>query len=138
MRLPKVLRDIVTELIAQIAEKDSTIAHLTAKDCIYRFYRDIRFSPDKSPYKRHFGAFIAHKADIKASSAATICTCNQAESMLVTGTYILDKNQLHHYAICCMVALVSSKTSLDKPDQKTSGDVTSCSSWKRCQSAIPH
>ena len=31
---------------------------LTLKDCTYRFYRDTRFSPDKSPYKRHFGLFI--------------------------------------------------------------------------------
>jgi uncharacterized protein (TIGR02453 family) len=31
---------------------------LEIKSCVYRFYRDIRFSNDKSPYKTHFGAFI--------------------------------------------------------------------------------
>lgn len=49
----------VTQLIQTIAKFDPSIAHLTAKDCCYRFYRDIRFSPDKAPYKRHFGAYIA-------------------------------------------------------------------------------
>ena len=48
----------VDQAIATISEFDPEIAHLTAKDCMYRFYRDIRFSPDKSPYKNHFGGFI--------------------------------------------------------------------------------
>ena len=35
-----------------------TVKLLTAKDCMFRFYRDVRFSKDKSPYKTNFGAFI--------------------------------------------------------------------------------
>ena len=42
--------------IARITEFDDEIAHLQVKDCVYRFNRDTRFSPDKSPYKRHLGA----------------------------------------------------------------------------------
>lgn len=49
----------VADAISQITEFDSSIAHITVKDAVYRFYRDTRFSPDKSPYKRHFGAYIA-------------------------------------------------------------------------------
>lgn len=49
----------VGEAIKTITAFDPTIAHLTPKDCCYRFNRDIRFSQDKSPYKRHFGAYIA-------------------------------------------------------------------------------
>jgi len=48
----------VEQIIAQLSTFDDEVAHLTAKDCTYRFYRDIRFSPDKSPYKRHLGAYI--------------------------------------------------------------------------------
>lgn len=50
---------LTAELIAYVARFDSTVAGLTPKDCQYRFYRDIRFSQDKSPYKRHFGCFIS-------------------------------------------------------------------------------
>lgn len=50
--------EAVAEIIAGISEFDSNVAHLAPKDCIYRFYRDTRFSSDKSPYKRHFGAYI--------------------------------------------------------------------------------
>lgn len=46
-------------LIAEIGRFDDDIAPLTVKDCTYRIYRDTRFSKDKSPYKTHFGVFMA-------------------------------------------------------------------------------
>ena len=49
----------VEELIGEISRFDDSVTGLTAKDCTYRIYRDVRFSSDKSPYKCHFGAFIA-------------------------------------------------------------------------------
>jgi uncharacterized protein (TIGR02453 family) len=48
----------VEKLIAGIAEFDPTVAGLKSKDCMFRFYRDIRFSPNKMPFKTHFGAYI--------------------------------------------------------------------------------
>lgn len=50
---------IVADLISKIAEFDSSISQLEVKDCTYRINRDTRFSNDKTPYKNHFGAFIA-------------------------------------------------------------------------------
>jgi uncharacterized protein (TIGR02453 family) len=49
---------IVEQLINKIAAFDPEVAGLDAKSCIYRIYRDIRFSPDKTPYKTHFGAYM--------------------------------------------------------------------------------
>ena len=48
----------VDELICEIGRFDESVVGLTAKDCTYRIYRDVRFSADKSPYKTHMGAFI--------------------------------------------------------------------------------
>lgn len=48
----------VEKLIAGISGFDPSIKGLTVKDCTYRFYRDIRFSANKMPYKTHFGAYI--------------------------------------------------------------------------------
>lgn len=48
----------VEELITGIAKFDESIRDLSYKQCIYRFYRDIRFSSDKRPYKNHLGAYI--------------------------------------------------------------------------------
>ena len=49
----------IDSLITEIRQFDSTIGSITAKDCVYRIYRDVRFSNDKTPYKNHFGAYIA-------------------------------------------------------------------------------
>lgn len=48
----------VHEMILRIAAFDPSVAYQTPKTTIYRFARDTRFSEDKSPYKRHFGAFV--------------------------------------------------------------------------------
>lgn len=42
------------ELSPIISKKDTTIPELPVKDFIYRIYRDVRFSPDKTPYKTYF------------------------------------------------------------------------------------
>ncbi|MBI5539649.1 MAG: DUF2461 domain-containing protein [Bacteroidia bacterium] len=49
---------IVAEFITAIATFDSEIGNLTPKDCVFRIYKDIRFSKDKTPYKTNFGAFF--------------------------------------------------------------------------------
>ena len=49
----------IDKLIIEIRQFDPSIGSLTAKDCIYRIFRDVRFSPDKTPYKRYMGAYIA-------------------------------------------------------------------------------
>lgn len=50
--------EFVSQLIIGISSFDETIKGLTVKDCTYRIYRDLRFSPDKRPYKTHLGAYI--------------------------------------------------------------------------------
>ena len=44
----------VQQAIERIMTFDPEIAHVQVKDCTYRFYRDTRFSADKSPYYLHF------------------------------------------------------------------------------------
>lgn len=46
-------------LIGKIAKFDPEVAGLDPKSCVFRIYRDVRFSKDKSPYKTNLGAFIA-------------------------------------------------------------------------------
>ena len=48
----------VQRLIDHMSLWDKSLTGLKARDSVYRIYRDTRFSPDKSPYKRHFGALI--------------------------------------------------------------------------------
>lgn len=45
-------------LIGMVGEYDENVRGLALKDCIYRIYRDIRFSKDKSPYKNYFSGVL--------------------------------------------------------------------------------
>lgn len=49
----------IETLLNRLSATDKSLIGVTAKDCTYRIYRDIRFSADKSPYKTHFGIVIA-------------------------------------------------------------------------------
>lgn len=49
---------LIEEVIAGFGKKDPGIATLTAKDCLFRINRDIRFSKNKAPYKTNMGASI--------------------------------------------------------------------------------
>ena len=51
--------DFSAEYIKRLAELDPSLAVLQPKDCIWRIYRDVRFSHDKRPYKEWFGVFPA-------------------------------------------------------------------------------
>ena len=55
----KIFLDFSSELIARLAEIDPTLDGLQPKDCVWRIYRDTRFSYDKRPYKEWFGVFPA-------------------------------------------------------------------------------
>lgn len=47
---------LVSGIISSFGKIDPDIAPLEAKNCIFRQYRDVRFSKDKTPYKHHMGA----------------------------------------------------------------------------------
>ncbi len=79
---------LVEELIASIATFDSSIQYLQASDCTFRFYRDIRFSPDKSPYKRNFGAYINAKGK-KAIHGGYYIHLEPENCMLAGGSYCI-------------------------------------------------
>lgn len=46
-------------LIGEIGKFDDAVADIDPKTCVFRIYRDVRFSKDKSPYKTNLGAYIS-------------------------------------------------------------------------------
>ena len=57
------IKEEITELTAQIIERleplDPSIGHPDPKKVLYRIYRDLRFTPDKRPYKTHISFFLS-------------------------------------------------------------------------------
>jgi len=78
---------MVNYLIAHIAEFDKDIVGVEAKDCIFRIYRDVRFSHDKSPYKNHFGAYISAGGGRKSERAGYYFHLEIGSCLLSGGLY---------------------------------------------------
>jgi uncharacterized protein (TIGR02453 family) len=51
----------VGEIIERTADFDERIRWKDPRDCLFRIYRDVRFSNDKSPYKTTFSAYISEQ-----------------------------------------------------------------------------
>ena len=47
---------LVQGILDAVCKNDPSLSGLRAKDCMFRIYRDTRFSKDKTPYKRKFSA----------------------------------------------------------------------------------
>ena len=83
----------ISAAILRISEFDSSVKHLTVKDTTYRFYRDTRFSTDKSPYKTHRGAYIAAHGK-KAFHGGYYIHLEPGHCLVSCGNYWLPTNIL--------------------------------------------
>jgi len=83
----------VAQAIGRIVGFDDSVAHIGVRDAVYRFNRDTRFSPDKSPYKRHLGAYIAAHGR-KALHGGYYIHLEPDNCMLACGSYWLPTNIL--------------------------------------------
>lgn len=83
----------IQQAIERIITFDPEIAHVQVKDCTYRFYRDTRFSADKSPYKNHLGAYINAKGK-KALRGGYYIHLEPDHCLLAVGNYWLPTNIL--------------------------------------------
>ncbi|MDD4820035.1 MAG: DUF2461 domain-containing protein [Flavobacteriales bacterium] len=84
----------VEKLIPEVQQIDPSIGHVEVKDCTYRIYRDTRFSPNKTPYKTHMGAYINRRGK-KSPYAGYYVHISPAEgSLWGGGLYCPDKDIL--------------------------------------------
>jgi uncharacterized protein (TIGR02453 family) len=51
--------DFASTLLENLQSFDQTLQNIEVKQCIFRIYRDVRFSHNKEPYKTHFGVYFA-------------------------------------------------------------------------------
>lgn len=59
-----------------------------------RIYRDIRFSKDKRPYKRHISAWWSRRGMEKTSGAGFYLQISPDEVLLAAGVYMPERDQL--------------------------------------------
>ena len=78
---------VAETLVHEIRQFDEEIPVLDPKDCVFRIYRDVRFSNDKRPYKTNYGCFIA-RGGKKSGFAGYYLHIQPGECFLSGGIYM--------------------------------------------------
>jgi uncharacterized protein (TIGR02453 family) len=81
---------LIGNIIAEMAKFDEDLKYLTAKECLFRIYRDTRFSYDKTPYKIHIGAYMAPNGGRKSPKAGYYLHLEPDNSFISTGVWQPD------------------------------------------------
>lgn len=85
---------IAGTLLSEIEKFDKSLKGINPKDCIFRIYKDVRFSKDKSPYKTNLGIFMK-SGGRKTIGAGYYLHIEPSKSMLGCGIYEPDSITLN-------------------------------------------
>ena len=80
--------------LERLVEIDPEIKGLQPKDCIWRIYRDVRFSHDKRPFKEWFGVFPAAKGGKKSDRGGYYIHIQPGKCMFAGGMWCPNKDLL--------------------------------------------
>lgn len=80
--------NFISDLIIQIARFDPLVGELVPKKCIFRIYRDTRFSKDKTPYKTNLGAHMVAYAEKPHDRAGYYIHLEPGNIFLAGGAYM--------------------------------------------------
>ena len=86
-------RELASALISGISGFDPTLDGIDAKQSIFRIYKDVRFSKDKSPYKTHFGCWMT-KGGRKSTDAGYYFHLEPGKSFAAAGVWMPPAEQL--------------------------------------------
>lgn len=85
----------IDKLIAGVNKFDAAVsADMKGKDCIFRIYKDVRFSKDKTPYKTNFGASI-NPGGKKSLQAGYYLHVEPDASFIAGGVYMPEPSALY-------------------------------------------
>src|SRR5487761_1805513 len=99
-RKPVFDRELKAPLLALIEEingefMDFAPEHIRPpQKCMFRIYRDTRFSPDKTPYKKHISAWWARQGLEKKSGGGFYFHISGKELVIAAGVYMPEREQL--------------------------------------------
>ena len=88
------MASMINAVIAQFGKKDKGIASLTAKECVYRINRDVRFSKNKAPYKNNMAASLIRGGKKSIFAGYYIHIQPGGESFVGGGRYMVEPDQL--------------------------------------------
>jgi len=85
--------EMAEALIKSFSSFDKKLVGLKAKDCVFRIYRDVRFSKNKTPYKTNMGCAIS-PGGRKAEEAGFYIHIEPGKSFLAGGRWMPPADHL--------------------------------------------
>lgn len=113
-----IFEDMAQTLINRISTFDPEVANVEVNNTLYRFYRDTRFSPDKSPYKRHFGTYI-NTMGKKSIHGGYYFHIEPDNSMAACGSYWLPSDALYAVRNSIVVEIDRFRSIVENPEFKS-------------------
>jgi uncharacterized protein (TIGR02453 family) len=80
--------DFVAQLLTELRTFEPALAPLEPKNCIFRFYRDVRFSKDKTPYKTNYSAYFAEGGKKSTKAGYYVSIEPGGKTMIAGGMYM--------------------------------------------------
>jgi uncharacterized protein (TIGR02453 family) len=90
----ELVRGFAAQLLDGITRFDPALSGLDAKDTLFRIYKDVRFSKDKSPYKTHFGCWMA-RGGRKSTDAGYYFHLEPGNTFMAAGVHSPPKDKLN-------------------------------------------
>jgi uncharacterized protein (TIGR02453 family) len=84
----------ISGLIFEFAKYNKNLVGVDSKKCIFRIYRDVRFSKNKEPYKPNFGAAISEGGKSLETALFYIHIEPGNKSFIAGGRYMPDSSSL--------------------------------------------
>ena len=80
--------------LRELAQDEPALAGLDPKKCVFRIYRDVRFSKVKVPYKTHFSAYFAAGGKAGTTPGRYLQIGPNGQTLVAGGLYEPTKEQL--------------------------------------------
>ena len=108
----------VDHMIGLVNQHDPEV-QIAAKDAVMRINRDIRFSPDKTPYNLHYGAIISAAGRKDKSIPGLFIRFSPEYLGIFGGAHGIDKHQLQRVRSAIAADPKHFQELIDQPEFKT-------------------
>ena len=108
--------DFISDLLVCMSEFDKRYQDLTAKDCLFRINKDIRFSKDKSPYKLHCSASLHIGGRKKMWPGGMYIELGAESCGIYSGVYMPEKEDLLKFRNNIANNLIDFDKAIHKPN----------------------
>lgn len=78
----------ISDFINELKKEDPRLKDVTARECIFRINRDVRFSKDKSPYKIHVSALVSENGRKSVNGFGIYIELSGEHACLYSGAYM--------------------------------------------------